>query len=75
MSPAEKTVRVLLVLAWSGWLAYICFKRAIYPPGDRARRWGWSEVEALNRNPIVRAVSIISGILVLLIGIGVALGK
>jgi hypothetical protein len=62
-------------LAWSGWIAYICFKRAIKPPKDRVSRWGYNEVEALNREPIVRALIAVCGLLVLVIGIGVALAK
>ena len=74
MSPSEHAVRTSLALLWLGWIAYTCFKRAIKPPKDRISRW-YSEVEAFNKNPLVRALNVLAGLLVLLIGIGLALGK
>ncbi len=70
MSSAGQTVRSLLILLWSGWIAYTCIKRAIKPPKDCISFW-YNEVEAFNRNPIVRVFSILVGLLTLLIGFGV----
>ena len=74
MSSAIDSARTWLVLLWSGWISYTCFKRAIKPPKDRISFW-YNEVEAVNKNPFVRALSVLVGLLMLLIGIGVALGR
>jgi hypothetical protein len=59
------------VILFSAWIAYTCFTRAIKPPKDGIYRW-CSEVEAVNKNPLVRALMVLAGLLMLLIGIGVA---
>jgi hypothetical protein len=74
MSPTEHAVRTSLILLWSGWIAYTCFKRAIKPPKNRISRW-YNEVEAVNRNPLIRLLNVVAGLLVLLIGISVVFGK
>ena len=74
MSPTEHTLRISIVMLSSGWIAYTCFRRAIKPPRDRISRW-YNEVEAVNRNPLVRVLNVLCGVLVLLIGISVAFGK
>jgi len=61
-----------MILLWSGWIAYTCFKRAIKPPKDHISFF-YNEVEAFNRNPIVRTFSVLLGVLILLIGVGVVL--
>jgi hypothetical protein len=66
--------RTCLILFFTGWLSYTCFKRAIKPPKDRISRW-YKEVEAVNRNPIVRAMNILFGVLVLLIGINAVFSR
>jgi hypothetical protein len=65
----------VLLLTWSGWFAYTCFKRAVKPPKDRISRLGYNEVEALNREPIVRVLIAVGGLLILAIGVDVALSK
>jgi hypothetical protein len=75
MSLAEHPLRSAAILLWSVWLAYTCFRRGIQPPKDRISRWGYCEVEVFNRNPLVRALSILAGLLVLLIGFGLVIGK
>ena len=74
MSLPQHIVRTSLILLWLGWLGYTCFKRAIEPPKDRIS-WAYTEVEKVNRNPFVRALNILVGLLVLWIGIDVAIGK
>jgi hypothetical protein len=74
MSPTHH-IRTALVLLWAGWIAYTCFKRAITPPKNRASRWGYNEVEAVNKHPLVRALMIVCGLLILVIAIDVVLGK
>jgi hypothetical protein len=68
------TVRALIVVLWAGWIAYTCFKRAIYPPPDNTS-WWHTESYAVNKNPLVRALNVLGGILVLWIGIAVAWSK
>jgi len=70
MTPAGQTLRSAVILLWSGWIAYTCFKRAAKPPKDRISFF-YNEVEAFNRNPIVRTLSVLTGLLMLLIGVGV----
>lgn len=72
MSSASQTLRSAAILLWSGWIAFTCFKRAINPPKDRISFF-YNEVGAFNRNPIVRAFSVLIGVIFLLIGIGVVL--
>ena len=72
---SEHILRNSAILLFWGWLAYTCFKRAIKPPTNHVSRWGYSEVEAFNRNPLVRALSVLCGLLVLLIGFAIALAK
>lgn len=75
MSPTQHTVRTALVLLWAGWIAYTCFKRALKPPKNRISRWGYNEVEAVNKNPFVRALMVLCAVLVLGIALDVVLGK
>ena len=74
MSPPQQIIRMSLILLSSGWLAYTCFKRALKLPKDRIS-WAYNEVEKVNRNPLVRFLNILVGLLVLWIGIVVAIGK
>ena len=74
MSPPQHVIRTSLNLALVGMAAYTCFKRALKPPKDRIS-WAYNEVEKVNRNPFVRALNILVGLLVLWIGIDVAIGK
>jgi len=74
MSPTEHTVRTSIILLWSGWIAYTCFKRAIKPPKDRISRW-YNEVERVNKKPLIRLLNVLAGLLLLFIGISVAFGK
>ena len=68
------TVRASIVVLWAGWIAYICFKRALRPPHDNSS-WWHMESHAVNKNPLVRALNVLCGILVLVIGVAVAWGK
>lgn len=72
MAVTAHTLRSAVILLWAGWIAYTCFKRAIRPPKDRVSFWR-KEVEAVNRNPIIRVINVLAGVLILLIGIGVVL--
>jgi hypothetical protein len=67
-------MRALIVVFWAGWIAYTCFKRAIHPPQDNSSWWSM-ESYTVNKNPLVRALNMLGGILVLAIGLSVALGK
>ena len=68
MISAGQSLRSGVILLFSGWIAYTCFKRAVRPPKDR-HSFGYNEVEAFNRNPIVRTFNILAGLLVLAIGV------
>lgn len=68
------TVRVTVIVLWGGWIAYTCFKRAIYPLHDNSS-WWHTESHAANKNPLVRALNVLCGILVLAIVISLALGR
>jgi len=70
MTPAGQTLRSAVILLWSGWISYTCFKRAFKPPKNRISFW-YNEVETVNRNPIVRTLNVIAGVFILLIGIAV----
>jgi hypothetical protein len=76
MSSTEHFVRTALVLAWAGWISYICAKRAISPPKDQPGSfWRRAEVESVNRNWAVRILMLVCSFLVLAIGVGVVLGR
>jgi hypothetical protein len=68
------TMRAVIVVLWAGWIAYTCFKRAVHPPQENSSSWHM-EGYAVNKNPLVRALNVLVGILVLAIGLAVALGK
>lgn len=75
MSPTQHALRTALVLLWAGWIAYSCFKRALQPPKNRISRWGYNEVGAVNKNPLVRGLMVLCGLLVLGIALDVVLGN
>ncbi len=68
------TVRASLVVIWAGWIAYTCFKRAIHPPQENSS-WWHMESYALDKDPLVRTLNVLAGILVLVIGVAVARGN
>ena len=75
MNSPEHISRIALVLAWSGWLAYICFKRAVKPPKHKIPGGGTTKLRHSIIQPIVRVLIALCGLLVLVIGLGVALSK
>ena len=70
MTLPQHPFRSFLVLVWAGWLAYTCFKRAVYPPKDNLR-WWHLESYVVNKNPLTRMMNVLAGILVLAIAISV----
>ncbi len=74
MSHAQHIFRNAFVLVLTGWIAYTCFKRAITPPKDKSM-WWHHESYRLNKNPLVRLLNVLGGILILAIGIGVVFGQ
>jgi hypothetical protein len=67
-------VRTALIVLWAGWIAYTCFKRAIHPPRENSS-WWHMESHTVNKNPLVRGLNVLVGILVLVIGAAVVWGK
>jgi hypothetical protein len=67
-------LRSAIVVLWAGWICYTCVKRAIKPPPDNSS-WWYTESYSVNKNPLVRALNVLAGILVLAIGVSVAFGQ
>ena len=67
------TTRALMVVLWAGWIAY---PASTGPSIHRRKNSSWRHRESyvVNKNPLVRALNALVGILVLAIGLAVAFG-
>lgn len=72
--PVQPMLRSLLLLLFTGWIAYTCFKRAIIPPRDNFS-WWHLESYKVNKNPLTRILNVLVGILVLAIGLNAIFHK
>ena len=60
--------RLALILVWLGVAAFISFKRALHPPPDR-QDWYHFESYRFNKNPIVRGMNVLVGLIFLALAI------
>ena len=74
MSHSRHVIRSAIIVIWAIWLAYTCFKRAVQPPRDNSA-WWHLESYAVNKNPLVRLLNVVVGVLILYIGLSIGLEK